>query len=238
MLSFRNSAHMSESLPKPLNISDRTSSDRTKRKVSKKAAPVRIFQKDWMEAFTLISFRTFLIFCIFSEVISLIITFNYEPNFCVGVVLFLAGIFLWIITEYFLHRFLFHLSSENKSIKRLVYIFHGNHHIQPNHPYRTLMPIIVTLPAGLIIWAIFSYSLGTGMGSALFSGFFIGYTLYDCIHFSTHNFKMTKFPFSLWKRHHLLHHYKDESHNYSISFPWLDSIFKTRFVSDTTKKKR
>lgn len=218
---------MSESLSKLIRTADPTQPSIPHHKISGKNAPIRIFRSDWMEAFTLISLRTFLIFCFSFESLVLFVVILYNANFWHAFLYVISGFPLWILTEYILHRFVFHFASERRYIQRLVYIFHGNHHIQPNHPYRTLMPIIVTLPMGLSIWGIFSYFLETGLGSALFLGFFAGYVFYDCMHFATHNFPMKRFPLSVWKRHHLLHHYRTEEHNYSISLPWLDKIFHT-----------
>ncbi|WP_081847714.1 sterol desaturase family protein [Parasaccharibacter apium] len=222
---------MSESPSRLIKTADPTQPAVPQHKISGKVAPVRIFQKDWMEALTLISFKTFLIFCSVFEGIVFLITLRNNTNSLYTLLYTIAGIPIWLVTEYVLHRFVFHFRSNNKKIQRLIYIFHGNHHIQPNHPYRTLMPIIVTLPVGLLIWFLFSLSLGLGRGSALFLGFYAGYTFYDCMHFATHNFRMKRFPLSLWKKHHLFHHYRTEEHNYSISFPWLDRLFRTHFKS-------
>ena len=220
---------MAESSPNSAKTTSLTRSSIPQHKISGKAAAVRIFQRDWMEAFTFISFRTFLIFCFIFESIVLCVTVLYSMSPWRTVSCVLLGIPFWILIEYILHRFIFHFSSNYKAVQRIIYIFHGNHHVQPNHPCRTLMPIIVTLPVGLLVWLSFSFVLGAGLGSALFLGFYTGYVFYDCIHFATHNFHMKHFPFSLWKRHHLLHHYRTEKHNYSITLPWLDVLFRTNF---------
>ncbi|WP_077395474.1 sterol desaturase family protein [Bombella intestini] len=220
---------MSESSSRLIRVSDPTNSSAPHQKISGKAPPVRIFKKDWMEAFTLISFRQFLIYCFFFEVVLLYANYKSFDNPGKKILFLFSGFVLWFFAEYVLHRFVFHFISERKSIQRLVYIFHGNHHIQPNHPYRTLMPIVVTLPIALLIWAISVYGAGFSLGSSFFMGFFSGYVLYDTIHYATHNFNMKMFPLNIWKRHHLLHHYRTEEHNYSISLPWLDTLFRTRY---------
>ncbi|UPO80363.1 fatty acid hydroxylase [Parasaccharibacter sp. TMW 2.1888] len=229
MLPVWSSVVMSESSSRLIRTADPTQPSIPHHKLSKKAPPVRIFRQDWMESLTFISFRTFLCCCFVFESIVLTITVEYNVHFWHTILYIVYGLFIWLLTEYTLHRFIFHFSSERKMIQRLVYIFHGNHHIQPNHPYRTLMPVIVTLPVGLVIWALFVFLLKIGLGSALFLGFYLGYIFYDSVHFATHNFQMKRFPFSLWKRHHLLHHYRTEEHNYAISVPWLDKVFRTHF---------
>ncbi|MCL1562635.1 fatty acid hydroxylase [Parasaccharibacter sp. TMW 2.1886] len=220
---------MSKSSSRLIRVSDPANSLTPNHKVSAKEPPVRIFQKDWMEAFTLISFRKFVIYCIAFESILFFSIFHTKTPLMKFIITLLIGLFFWLLFEYILHRFAFHFVSNNKKVQRLIYIFHGNHHIQPNHPFRTLMPIIVTLPIGLFIWSISIYSIGFSLGTSFFIGFFSGYAIYDTIHYATHNFKMRKFPLSLWKKHHLLHHYRTEEHNYSISLPFLDSIFRTKY---------
>lgn len=220
-----------------INTSDPEQPSAPRHKISGSAPPVRIFKNDWLECFTLISFKTFVIFCILFESLSLVTTILYSFSFWISFLLFMLGIPAWIITEYILHRYIFHFVSDNKKIQHLVYMFHGNHHIQPSHPYRTLMPLIVTLPIGTAIWAFCVWYAGWGLGSAFFSGFFLGYALYDALHFATHNFNMKRFPFSWWKRHHLLHHYMAEEHNYSITMPWLDIVLRTHYRPAHKNKK-
>ncbi|QHI95134.1 fatty acid hydroxylase [Aristophania vespae] len=199
------------------------------KKISGKAPPIRIFKRDWMEAFTLISFRTFLTFCIIGECLALYVTYQYSHNWLGCLWRFAVGIIVWEFFEYVMHRYIFHFKSNNPYLQKMVYIFHGNHHIQPNHPLRTIMPLIVTLPVGIIIWSVSIWCGGAGFGSAFFAGFFLGYALYDTIHYATHNFRMKSFPLSWLKKHHLLHHYMTEEHNYAISLPWLDVIFRTLY---------
>ncbi|MCX5617623.1 sterol desaturase family protein [Bombella sp. TMW 2.2543] len=220
---------MSESPSRLIRSSDPTQPYLPRRKIPGNEPPVRIFKQDWLENLTFTSLKKFLMFCVSFEVIVLSIAVFYGISLCKFFIYFMTALILWFITEYLLHRFVFHFASEKKEIQRLVYIFHGNHHIQPNHPYRTLMPIIVSLPIGLIIWGGSIYVCGISAGSSFFSGFFAGYIFYDCMHFATHNFRMRSFPLSLWKRHHLLHHYQKEDHNYSISLPWLDILFRSKY---------
>lgn len=220
---------MSESPSRLIKIANPMDPKVPHHKVSGKAAPVRIFRKDWMESLTLISFRQFLIFCVVVDACSIFLTKISNNSIEKPFLFSILGLLIWFIFEYLLHRFIFHFTTSNKTIQNLVYIFHGNHHIQPNHPYRTLMPLAVTIPIGILIFFIFYFSFGLDIGSALFTGFFSGYVFYDTVHYSTHNFSMKKFPLSLWKKHHLLHHYMAEEHNYSITVPWLDILFCTKY---------
>ena len=54
--------------------------------------------------------------------------------------IFLGGIFFWTFFEYMMHRFVFHLVTENPRTKRIAYIMHGNHHEFPRDRQRLFMP--------------------------------------------------------------------------------------------------
>ena len=46
----------------------------------------------------------------------------------------------WTLTEYAVHRYLFHYPAQSEFGKRLVYLFHGIHHDQPDDATRLVMP--------------------------------------------------------------------------------------------------
>ena len=45
---------------------------------------------------------------------------------------FLAAVLLWTLTEYLLHRFVFHYEPKSDWGKRLHFLMHGVHHDYPN----------------------------------------------------------------------------------------------------------
>src|SRR5262245_29203511 len=47
-----------------------------------------------------------------------------------------AGVLTWTLTEYLLHRFLFHSSPQGPSAKRVIFLIHGIHHDYPNDSRR------------------------------------------------------------------------------------------------------
>ena len=65
-----------------------------------------------------------------------------------AVAVFVGGYGLWTLTEYWIHRSVFHLEPKSRLGGRLHWIFHGVHHDHPNDPRRLVMPPIVTGPAG------------------------------------------------------------------------------------------
>jgi 4-hydroxysphinganine ceramide fatty acyl 2-hydroxylase len=82
----------------------------TKKFVSNKDETVRMFNNDFLEALSkvhpsvpLIIFLPIIFFMIYISVVDYkISTFN-----IIGLIVF--GIFIWTLTEYLLHRFIFHL---------------------------------------------------------------------------------------------------------------------------------
>jgi sterol desaturase/sphingolipid hydroxylase (fatty acid hydroxylase superfamily) len=145
---------------------------------------------------------------------------------------FALGLFVWSLTEYVLHRFIFHLEPKkgNKILERIHFIFHGVHHDYPSDAQRLVMPPSVSIPLAAAFYFLFSTFLGTGPLSAFFSAFMTGYLFYDMTHYALHhaNFK-NKFWKKL-KKHHMLHHYDDASKGYGVSSPLWDKVFSSDFL--------
>src|ERR1700749_581101 len=59
--------------------------------------------------------------------------------------LVLGGYAVWTLTEYWLHRVVFHFEPERGLGARLHWMIHGVHHDHPNDPLRLVMP-----PAGSV----------------------------------------------------------------------------------------
>src|SRR5262245_9867099 len=72
-----------------------------------------------------------------------------------GVWLGAAGLLIWTLTEYLVHRSLFHLRPRSRPAQRLVFIVHGIHHETPDDPTRLLMPPAPALVAFSILYALF-----------------------------------------------------------------------------------
>jgi sterol desaturase/sphingolipid hydroxylase (fatty acid hydroxylase superfamily) len=145
---------------------------------------------------------------------------------------FLLGLFIWSLTEYVLHRFIFHLEPKkgNKMLERIHFIFHGVHHDYPSDAQRLVMPPSVSIPLAAAFYFMFSLFLKTGPLAAFFCAFMAGYLFYDMTHYALHhaNFK-NKFWKKL-KKHHMLHHYDDATKGYGVSSPLWDKIFSSDFL--------
>lgn len=197
--------------------------------------PVRLFKNSILERLTLLSFNVFLSVWLPLLVLSLAYGAWKSASVIVFVLYAVMGFLIWFPTEYLLHRFLFHLQARYAPVQSLVYLLHGNHHEQPNHPLRNLMPLSVTLPLALLIWAGCAFFIGQGRGGSLAAGFFCGYVFYDVIHYSCHQFPMRGPLLRRLKINHINHHYRDHDTNYGITSICIDRACHTLFVMQEKK---
>lgn len=138
----------------------------------------------------------------------------------------LTGYMAWTFVEYLIHRFIFHWESSHPAIKLMRFIIHDVHHAYPRDVPRSITPLILSLPIAVILYVVFKLLLGTYV-DGIFAGLLMGYVLYSVIHDSTHHFPM-KYPvLNILKKHHMHHHYFDVSHNFAVSNPVWDVIFRT-----------
>ncbi len=141
--------------------------------------------------------------------------------------LFVLGFFIWSITEYLFHRFVFHHYPKSRIGRKIHFIMHGVHHAYPNDSMRLVMPPILSIPlaAGFyVIWLLIFQSLSAG----IFAGFITGYLAYDMMHYATHHAKFLKADwFVNIKNHHMKHHYQDPDHGFGVTSNFWDKIFKT-----------
>lgn len=190
--------------------------------------PVRIFRSDRLERLTLISFRVFLFAWIPIVTGQISLALWLSRSVTATVLFAISGFIIWLLFEYVMHRFLFHFQTGNRHIRRLIWVMHTNHHVQPAHHLRTLMPLTVSLPLALCFEFAGIDLLGKETGSAALAGFFTGYLLYDLTHYACHNFRMKHEILARIRRHHMRHHHQDEKSNFAITLPFVDDIFSTR----------
>lgn len=150
---------------------------------------------------------------------------RYDGYINSGIIIFLVGIFLFSLTEYLIHRFVYH-SPRLKRINSWFYKVHEIHHEQPHNKRRLTLPLIIAVIAGGILYFLFRLILRKNV-NFFFPGFLSGYASYLLIHYTIHtsNFKNRVFRY-LWK-HHAVHHFKDETRAYGVSSPLWDIIFGT-----------
>jgi dihydroceramide fatty acyl 2-hydroxylase len=138
-----------------------------------------------------------------------------------------AGYVTWTLTEYWLHRVVFHFEPQNALGARLHWMVHGVHHDHPNDPLRLVMPPSASLPLGALFVVLFEALLPAGAASGLAAGFFAGYLGYDLTHFYVHHVTPRGRVGRRLRELHMRHHFQDDHVGYGVSAPWWDRVFGT-----------
>ncbi len=139
----------------------------------------------------------------------------------------LAGLLIWTLSEYWLHRLLFHWHPKFRGGDQLNFIIHGVHHDHPNDRMRLVMPPAVSLPLAAIFFAAFILIFGTPAGFVIFAGFIFGYLFYDYTHYYVHHFVPKTRVGKKLREHHMRHHFQDHRYAYGVSTPMWDHVFRT-----------
>lgn len=137
------------------------------------------------------------------------------------------GFIVWTLTEYTLHRYVFHFNATSKIGKRFVFMFHGLHHDDPQDPTRLVMPPVPAILIVSVLWQIFALVVPSHFMNVFMAFFLIGYLCYDYIHYATHHFPMTSPIGKYLRKYHLQHHYSGEKSKYGVSNPLWDYVFGT-----------
>jgi len=190
---------------------------------------IRLFRYAWLERLTMVSLRTFIItWAVLLAMIFWAAQGTARQTAALG--LFMAGLLVWSLTEYALHRFLFHWKPRWAPLAHLIFIVHENHHTAPGDPMRNLMPPLVSMTVGGLIWAGCVAIIGPA-GTWLFGGFISAYVGYDLVHYGCHQWPLTDRLSGRFKAHHMRHHHARVSGNYAITGMIWDRLFGTRITS-------
>ena len=138
-----------------------------------------------------------------------------------------AGVLIWTLSEYWLHRLLFHWQPKIPGGDRIHFIMHGVHHDHPNDPMRLVMPPAVSIPLSAVFAVAFYFIFGDPLAFPVFSGFIAGYLVYDYTHYYVHHFGPKTRVGRKIREHHMRHHFQDHRFGYGVSSPLWDVIFNT-----------
>ena len=138
-----------------------------------------------------------------------------------------AGVLVWTLFEYVLHRWVFHWTDDSRRARRIHFLLHGVHHDFPNDKDRLVMPLGVSVPLGVLFFLAFYGLFGISVAEPLFAGLVLGYLVYDGTHYAVHHFKPTTRVSRYVKRHHMLHHHMDHDGGFGVSSPLWDLVFRT-----------
>ncbi|KAA8491858.1 Fatty acid 2-hydroxylase [Porphyridium purpureum] len=195
---------------------------------------VKMFQNDVLEFLTKCPWYLPLVFWI---PVAILILTQYFMTVTVHIPTFVswcaAGVVFWLLFEYTLHRWVFHMNSTSYWGNIIHFLIHGHHHITPMDNNRVVFPPIPALLFASPIWVGALSLLGYERGYAFLLGFLIGYLNYDMTHFWIHQ-RVPKSGYVQWhKKRHVYHHYHKPGVNFGISHPLFDWVFGT-FEGDYT----
>jgi len=137
----------------------------------------------------------------------------------------ILGVVVWSLTEYLIHRYLFHFVPRSRLGVALAYLSHGVHHAYPRDPHRLVLPLIVSAPVG---GALFAGALLAGPSTfPVLAGFALGYLAYDLIHYRLHAYEADSGVFKWLRRYHFQHHFSVPDRQFGVSTPIWDYVFRT-----------
>lgn len=205
--------------------------------VSLKDETIRMFENpilDWMSRIhwvtPLIVWVPVVIYCLYRSI------FEFQFGSMKILVLFLIGLFIWTISEYFVHRFIFHYHPSSNFGKKISFLMHGVHHDYPNDSKRLVMPPIMSIILAIPFFAFFYYAFGGGGATyASFAGMVCGYLSYDMLHYAVHHAKWKNSYFERLKKHHMAHHYVHPEAGFGVSNMFWDKVFHTE-LEEARKK--
>lgn len=140
--------------------------------------------------------------------------------------LLLAGWLLWTFVEYWLHRGFFHLRPDGPATRVTSFIVHRHHHVAPQDTEHLVATPLYSLGLFLLLLALASLA-GADARWALLAGSMLGYLAYEAAHWHIHHARPRGRLGRALRRHHLRHHFADAGHNFGISSPLWDLVFRT-----------
>ena len=139
-----------------------------------------------------------------------------------------GGYGFWTLCEYWGHRAVFHFEPKHGLGARFHWMIHGVHHDHPNDPRRLVLPPAFSIPLALLFFAGFVAAFGTPDAFAFGAGFYLGYVIYDTLHFALHHARPKSRVGRRLRELHMRHHFEDHERGFGVSAPWWDIVFNTR----------
>jgi 4-hydroxysphinganine ceramide fatty acyl 2-hydroxylase len=179
----------------------------------------------------LIRFRSFWIFPMIG-VLLLYFTSRREQVARFNALLWLvpAGLFIWTLLEYGLHRFVFHIQIPvpNPRLREVVNASHMAHHAAPRDPNKVLVHPLYGFVVSLILYALLFAIFRDGFSTAgVIVGIWIGFLYYEAVHYRVH-FSLSGSGFvARQRRAHFYHHFTNNKRCFGVTSPLWDYVFGT-----------
>lgn len=147
---------------------------------------------------------------------------------------FVTGFVSWTLAEYWLHRTAFHWEPDTWWGPKVHFFLHGVHHTWHRDPYRLVMPPAISLSLAVVFYGVF-WALGAALSPwlapawhhAAFSGFVLGYVVYDVMHYRIHHVRPRSTYMKRLRAHHMNHHHNNHDRKFGVSMTVWDRVFGT-----------
>jgi dihydroceramide fatty acyl 2-hydroxylase len=190
-----------------------------------KASPP-MFKSPWLDRFTRVH-PAIPVIIFLPAIVALFVLGVGRAGFWNSVGLVLGGYAVWTLTEYWLHRVVFHFEPEKGIGARLHWMIHGVHHDHPNDPLRLVMPPAASIPLAIVVIGAMFLVLGSAHAPGVAAGFLTGYLVYDELHYALHHHTPKSRLGKRMRELHMRHHFQDDEKGFGISAPYWDVVFRT-----------
>jgi sterol desaturase/sphingolipid hydroxylase (fatty acid hydroxylase superfamily) len=141
-----------------------------------------------------------------------------------------AGIFIWTLLEYGLHRFAFHIQVplRNPFLREIVNGSHLQHHASPRDPNKVLVHPFYGIVISSILYGLLFAVLRNGFSAAgVMVGIWMGFLYYEVVHYRVH-FTLSASGFiARQRRTHFYHHFTNNKRCFGVTSPLWDYVFGT-----------
>ena len=186
----------------------------------------RMFENDLLDRFSRV--HHYVPLAIFLPAIAVFLYIGFDRlSTLTTLALGVGGYLFWSLSEYWIHRGIFHFEPEEGFGARLHWIIHGVHHDHPNDPLRLVMPPSVSVPLSSLFVLGFYAVLGSPLFLPFSGGFLAGYLIYDMTHYHLHHHKPKTWIGRRLRELHMRHHFEDHTTGFGISAPYWDRFFRT-----------
>jgi sterol desaturase/sphingolipid hydroxylase (fatty acid hydroxylase superfamily) len=135
------------------------------------------------------------------------------------------GLFSWTLTEFLLHRYVYHVW------KSFLSEGHELHHKSPRAMIG--VPWYLTTIAIVVLFELLAIPFGAAATGVVMGFNWLGYVFYCITHHGSHRWSLRRGWLKKMKRHHLIHHAHPE-YNWGFTTPLWDHVFGTHY--DRRKK--
>lgn len=145
-------------------------------------------------------------------------------------VAFMIGMATYAMSEYVIHRFLFHMKTpKNPFLLKVIKRLHFDHHADPDDLKLLFLPIWFSVP-GFSIYAVIFYFITNNISLtvAYVAGIVFYFMYYEWKHYIAHRPIQPRTALGKKiKKAHLWHHFKNENYWFGVTHTSVDKTFGT-----------